>query len=860
MADRNTQRTCWALAATFAVLAGCQSFRLPAIDPSGQRIFLPAPASTSVVAPQLPQCRLPSMPQPAFTAPADPPACADAVAGAPSGTGSCLPDGSPAKGPGLLEHDGGTKLGRIVITPGRLVAPVGSEVVFVAGLCDPDGHYVVKQPLEWILSQESVGHFVDIGEPGGSFVPPMWNSGTKKVSSNFAVSRTTAKTVVYTRGTSKPNDDFVVKRGQSWLSLTSPSEGVSHVTVWAPNAEGWDMRRQTATVHWVDAQWQLPTPAVVRAGERQVLRTRVTRTTGAAAKGWRVRYEITDGPAAGFAPSGARQVEAPVDDNGEAVVEILPQTTTPGVTQIQIQIIRPGEKSGEPSQIVLGQGWTSITWSAAGLDVQVSGPARAGVGDVLTFRVDVANPGDLYARNITLRDVLPPSFERLTAVPEGQLLGDYMQWTLGDLGPRDVRAFTVTCRAQRDGIVRYCFRATGDDNLQAEGCAETDVFTSKLRVEMAGPETAEVGQSVTYRIDITNTGTTPLTNVGLVDRFDAGLRHSEGQSSPIERLVGTLQPGETRSDLAVTFIVVSPGRHCHNLEVSADGGHRAVSERCLVATAPSQTAPPTSPTAPGTPTPRLQVRKSGPARLDIGKTGLYLIEIRNVGDAPAQNIRVIDRYDAGLRPIQATTGAVATEAGQAISWTIREIAPGATELREVECRGLRPGEAVVGEVTVSTESGLKETARTTTAVEGQAPGEDVNLTAPGGTAADTSGELKVDVISLDNPVRVGQPARFIVELRNTRQQSDRNIIVTITLPEGVAVQRVAGPGVTPRLAGNILRFEPVAELRAGETLRPPFEVELTPQAAGKLKISVKVESLRSREPIAIERESDVLAR
>lgn len=838
--------------AALLVLTGCHSWRVPAIDPSGQRIFLPAPASTAVTPHEFPLCKLPDAPKPAFTTPPTPPPCADGAAA--SGGAGC--PASAATGPGHHEHGGGTKLGRIVVSPGSIVAPVGSEVVLIAGLCDPDGHYVVKQPIEWILSQESVGHFVDIGEPGGALMPPMWNVGSKKVASNYAVSRTTAKTAVFTRGTAKPNDDFVVKRGQAWVSVTSPSEGLSHVTVWAPQAEGWDVRRQTATIHWVDAQWQLPAPVVARAGERQELRTRVTRTTGAAAKGWRVRYEITDGPAAGFAPSGASQVDMPVDANGDAVIEILPQTTTPGVTQVRIQIIRPGEKSGEPSQIVLGQGYTSITWSAAGLNVQVTGPTRAGAGDVLTYRVDVTNPGDLYARNVVLQDALPPTLERTSSVPEGRQLGDYMEWTLGDVGPREVRTVTVTCRAQREGVIRYCFRTTGEGNLRAEGCCETDIFTSKLALEVSGPETVEVGQTVTYRIRVANTSDAPLTNVVLVDRFDAGLRHSENQTSPIERLLGTMAAGEVRSDLAVSFIATLPGRHCHTLEISADGGHHASEQRCVEATSPARPDPPTPPPGATPESAALQVRKTGPARLEIGKTGLFLIEIRNAGTTPIQNIRVIDRFEAGLRPVQATTGAVATEAGQAIGWTIRQIAPGAVELREVECSGQRPGDAV-SEVTVTTESGLKETSKTSTAIVGEAPADDVNLDAPGG--ADGAGRLAVSIISLDNPVRVGQSARFLIELRNDHAQADRNIIVTLTLPDGIPVKKVSGPGVMPRLAGNILRFEPIAELRSREALRPPFEVELTPTKAGKLAISAKVESLRTREPIEQTRETDVLA-
>lgn len=858
MASRvSTPTTCLlAVAVVWAVSAGCQSIRLPAIDPTGQRVFLPPPASTTLVHPELPECRLPT---PAFTAPAEPPPCPEGVPTSPAMSGpDCGPVASlPAAerpgeaGPRLAEHHGGTRYGRLIIQPGRVIAPVGSEVVLIAGLCDPDGHYVVGQPIEWLLSQGSVGHFVDVADSGHWSFLTSFNKPARKITSTYVVTRTMAKSAVYTRGTAQTLDDFLIRRGQTWVSVTSPTEGVSYVTVWAPRAEGWDIRRQTATIHWVDAQWQFPPPAVAQAGQPHLLRVRVTSASGAPAQGWRVRFEVVDGPPAGFAPSGTREAVVTTDDQGEAQVQLVPQTNQPGISRIRMQVIRPGRQSGEPAELVLGEGWTSVSWSAAGLAVQVSGPSRASAGEPMLFQVTVTNVGDLFARSVFLRDVLPASWQRLDSTPPAQPMADAWQWYLGDIGPGEVRQVGVRCQAQQDGLARYCFRAAGQGEVQAEGCIDVDVFTSQLQLRVHGPETAGVGSRVTFQIELTNTGRTPLTNVVLVDRFDPGLQHSEGQASPIERPVGTLAPGETRSDLAVTFIVLSPGRWCHTVEALADGGHRAAVERCLTATQPS-------PAAPAVPSPpALQVRKTGPTQLEVGQTGLYVIEIRNTGSRPITGIRVTDRYDRQLRPVQATTGAVAAEGGQAISWTLRDIPPGGMELREVECRAVRPADAATGEVTVTTAEGLQEKARTTTRITGEAPRESIDLTPPGTPNGAALGALRVNLIALDNPVRVGQPARFLLEVQNAQQESDRNVTVTFLLPSDAKVQRVAGPGVTSRLAGTILRFEPVAEIRPGETLRPPYELEIVLSKPGRISVTARVESLRLREPMEVKREIDV---
>jgi uncharacterized repeat protein (TIGR01451 family) len=876
---------------------GCAPLRIPAIDPTGERIFLPAPASTTLVGPDLSECFeelaekhrdpgvgvrtplpppaipgswptlgdcascIPGFPKPAFSAPREPPRC-DQEGNPPPGSpdDSCHPIRPAAKGPpGRTIHDGpkaGVKYGRLILSPARVVAPVGSEVVVTAGLCDPDGFYVVKEPLEFILSQESVGNLVDVGEPGYGLAPLMFNRGSKKLSSNYAVGLTASKTATFTRGTIQTNDDFTVRRGQSWVSVTSPSEGLSHITVWAPNAQAWDLRRQTATIHWVDAQWRLPGPAIVSAGESHTLRTRVTRTSGAVARGWEVRYEILDGPPAAFGPNGETIIDVPVDSRGDASVELIPQGASPGTTRIAIQIVRPGEQSGEPERMVIGQGTTTVTWSAADLAVRVQGPANAGLDEVITYRVEVHNPGDLPARNVVMRDVAPPTLEYLNSSPSGQPMGDFVQWSLGNLGPRETRLVEVNRRARQNGDVRYCFRVRADGDLEAESCARTRVFTSTLSVQMVGPETAEVGETVTYRIEIQNTGSSPLTNVALTDRFDSGLRHTEGQSSPIERLVGTLQPGERVRDLAVSFVVTAPGRHCHTLVVSADGGHRSSVQRCVVGRTPEQPAR----------LPRLEVRKSGPEQLREGESGIFLTEIRNTGEAPATNLRIVDRYDNALRPTNATEGGVPTEAGQAVAWTLRELQPGETTVREVECLAVAPNAQATSQVTVSTEQGVRGQAETETAIEGRPapPADEPDRPSLNGPLTPdrpdrpATGELRVTAVALDNPVAWNQPIRILINVINDRDVSDRNITVTALIPENVNIDRVAGTTVRHRIVGREVRWDPIAELRPREGLRPPMEIELLPTQAGRVTIRVRVESVRTSEPIEVIREVDVL--
>ncbi len=189
-----------------------------------------------------------------------------------------------------------------------------------------------------------------------------------------------------TRGTPRTDDDIRLKDGQTWLSISSPSEGVSRVTVLAPESELWDQRRQTATIYWVDAQWEFPQPQIARSGQAINLVTRVTKAENIKpAEGWWVLYTIVDPSVAVFAPSpdadrvriSGNSARVRVDSNGQANVQVTAPPGSRGTTPIVIEVIRPAEPSDNLPEILLGRGQTVVTFSSPGLALQPLVPRSA---------------------------------------------------------------------------------------------------------------------------------------------------------------------------------------------------------------------------------------------------------------------------------------------------------------------------------------------------------------------------------------------------------------------------------------------------------------------------------------------------
>ena len=98
----------------------------------------------------------------------------------------------------------------VSLTPRRQIAAVGSEVILLGGVCDEEGYYRLREPLEWTLSQGSVGHFNDPGDPAVGWLGRrgrLASLGAEPLpelcSNNYAVSLSSKKVQVLTRGTSR---------------------------------------------------------------------------------------------------------------------------------------------------------------------------------------------------------------------------------------------------------------------------------------------------------------------------------------------------------------------------------------------------------------------------------------------------------------------------------------------------------------------------------------------------------------------------------------------------------------------------------------------------------------------------------
>ncbi|MEM9412767.1 MAG: hypothetical protein AAGA30_16770, partial [Planctomycetota bacterium] len=553
------------------VVPACSPLRIPQIDPTGNRIFLPAPNTTTILTPNLVANANRETPnpnrfsiEPRFNRAPNPQSCCG-LGRSSSGESRKYLIPTPSRYPSQGQ------LGEIILTPAKIFAPVGSEVVVIAGICGGDSHFVMNQPLEWMLSSDSAGQFIEVGGLEHSTFNRLIGPSAKKFDGNYAWGRTGIKRRLLTRGTPTPVDDIELQKGQAYVSLSSQSPGTSYVTCVAPKAQAWDKRRKSTIIHWVDGNWLIPVPKVATAGTVTPLTTVVTRSSnGQGVSGWKIRYSIVGGSAAEFAPNGSKSVETTTSENGQATVQIrqVAGQFEPGTTQVRVDVIRPSIL-GEP-ELQVESAITSVTWSAPALTIKAIGPKNVGINQAFNYRVEVSNPGDQLTRGVVLRTKdLPDSLEFISSSPKPSQFGRVLQWDLGDIAPGSTaKSIELQFKSASKGNNELCFEVTSQtDGLKTEACAQTEVLVPCLGLEIDGPNDGQVGDQARFAIRVKNQCDEPLQNINLQLQYDPGIV-AVGLGNPIKTKIGILDPGQERT-INVVFDILSAGRHCYRLNITA---------------------------------------------------------------------------------------------------------------------------------------------------------------------------------------------------------------------------------------------------------------------------------------------------
>lgn len=853
------------LLAAVVFLPACSRLALPAIDPTGSRIFLPN-NYTNLTVPRLhdgPGC----LPTPAFTTPAPPAACVDG-----SGRPICnLFDHKKHKDFFRKNRSPGAK-GELQLTPALIVAPVGGEVTLLAGICGEDGYLVTRQPLEWMLSPDSVGTFIDVGDDKpGALTRILRHSDPKieKLDVDFARGRTSSKEEIITKGSPECTDDITVEKGQTWLSISSPSSGVSRITALAPDSDIWDRRHQTATIYWVDAQWEFPPiPAPARAGQTVELVTRVTKADNLVpAKDWLVKYTITNPDIAVFdtnPPSAGNELVVPVNADGMAIARLRAGASGRGTTQVLIDVIRPAEPEDRLPQLRLGGGQTMVTFSSPLLALEALGPELASPGQRLTYNASLGNAGDLDIENASLTMLIPEGW-RLAGSPNPQpqrQATNFLTWDQGILPAGRQLDVQVDLIAGRSNSYDVVFEARGEPSLSQTKRLPINVVQSSVEAEFTprgGVAQAEIGQTLQYTLNVRNNGPGAVTDVILLIESAPGLLHADSGTNSVEQRLPVLSPGQSYSD-TINFLVQQSGQLDATLKVIA--GEQVLAQRSASIQGLAQRQR----------RPDISVEIKFPETAVVGSRATAYITLGNSGETRLSDIQVEVVADASLVPALVD---VANMSRFRRLDAVRSVWNAADLLPRVDANSGMPTQQLKLEFNCvsATNSGnisvravaaenVQATASATFSVTAPTPTAPPPTGGAGQGNEPRTGSWAIALRESGDPVVAGQQMSYYLSIVNQQNQADRDVQIQLSVPEGLEGSIEVSTNIGTRIptqysptSSRVLELPVIRSVRQGERL--DYIIRLTPRVAQEMIVAAGVSSAGIPTPVTVQETTSV---
>jgi uncharacterized repeat protein (TIGR01451 family) len=574
--------------------------------------------------------------------------------------------------------------------------------------------------------------------------------------------------------------------------ITSPIEGDTHITAYAPGIYDWDKRVMHTTVRWVDVNWEFPPRGLAKFGTEHVFTTRVSRFTDRRPlQGYEVRYKILDGPPAFFLPN--RQTELIVKSNadGEAPARIVQVAPAGGVNRISVDILRPPDPTTPSGSVVpIASGETSVEWLAPNVTMTHTAPPTVPVGGEVVFTTTVTNAGRVESRGILVTQQVPDGLQFLRSSPPLHS-AEQLVWTIASLAPGQAYTIQSVFAAKKPGTATVIAQMTTSEGQKDVKEATTQVVVADLNLDVQGPTTATIGAPVKFRIALSNPGSAVLENVIVDAVFDDGLAHSSGVqkltlggqgSAPI-----TLAPQQTQTvDLELTPKKKGP----LGLKVTAKAAG-LVREKAVIVIAQE---------------PKLGVEfLEGPQKRFAGRPGEWKIRVTNEGESPLTNVTLRDRLPAELEFDSASDNG-APVLGE-VTWNLGTLEPKAQRTVVLKAKAIKPAPVATQVASATADPGIRQETKTDLQIDG--------LPAIG-----------IQLKALDNPLEVGKVGKYQLEVTNTGSAPANNIVVRATATAELKPLNGAGPsGAAGVVAGQTITFGKVDGLQPGAKLTYTFEAQ-----------------------------------
>jgi len=402
----------------------------------------------------------------------------------------------------------------------------------------------------------------------------------------------------------------------------------------------------------------------------------------------------------------------------------------------------------------------------AGLTVGSAGPAFSAPGRRLTYTLYYSNPGNVSITDAQLVNTFPAPVTVLDSVG-GVVASPVVTWNLGTVSG-GVAALSRTL------VLRLSTAITQDTTLtnttRVMGLAgstpiKSFVVTRSLAVSVptlalslsGPPATVQVGERLTYTLRLTGGGSTDATGAVITATLPAGLRFaaaSDGgtpNSDSVVWGVGSVSPGVTLiRTLAATVETPTDGAVLTTTARAASTEGAAASDALAVTVA----------------APVLSLQKTASAGvMNVSDILTYTLVVANSGSADATAVTLTDTPDGNTAPIATDGGTVG---GGNVVWNLGTLGAGGrvTRTLAVTVRNVPSGTLLHNTATVAAAEGVSASDAAVTRVLNPA------FLAP---------VLLLTKTVAADPLFIGQPVQYTLQIANIGSADATNLVLTDTL-------------------------------------------------------------------------------
>jgi uncharacterized repeat protein (TIGR01451 family) len=452
-------------------------------------------------------------------------------------------------------------------------------------------------------------------------------------------------------------------------------------------------------------------------------------------------------------------------------------------------------------------------------------PASFVAGQSITYELEITNNGTVTVNGVTPNDP-GPTFNGTAAINSLSAFSP----ASANLAPGASQTFTATYvldQADIDTLSTATDPSAGAVNTaNASGLAPSGATVTSPDATVTGgftpapgltaaktavmPASYAAGQSITYHVDVTNSGNVTMTGVSASDPGPTfGGINGTNTLSAFAPASASLAPGDTQRFTA-TYVLSQTD--VDNTAAAADPATAAENTARASGTSPSGalfTAPDASATGGFAPAPGLSAAKTAtmPATFAAGETITYALEVTNTSLVTITDVTPND-------PGPTFGGAAATNALSAFSPATADIAPGTSQTFTATY--------VLAQADVDNTAAAADPAtavNNTATAQGSAPNGNPIATPPassteGFTPAPGLEVLKsADTSALSTPTTVGDVIDYEITVENTGNVTITGIALTDTLTDnGGNPLTIAAPSWQSSTAGSA-----VGTLLPGET-------------------------------------------